>query len=108
MTKHLSAVLSLVLILTLFLPLASAQPYPDDLDVTAGGAWLGAGLLFTLFVLSIGALAVLAIVFWFWMLIDCLQREFEDKLVWVFVIVLTGIIGAILYFFLVKRKDHQK
>jgi len=47
-----------------------------------------------------------ALGFWLWMLIDCLsRRKFEDKLVWVVVVVLLNVIGAILYYFLVKSKD---
>jgi len=51
-------------------------------------------------------LLVFASVFWLWMLIDCLKRrKFEDKLVWVVVLTMLNVIGAILYYFLVKSKD---
>lgn len=58
-------------------------------------------------------LALLAAVFWLWMLVDCLQRPDKkfpakgknDKLIWVIVIVLTFIVGAILYYFLVKSRQ---
>ncbi|MFH8092954.1 MAG: PLDc N-terminal domain-containing protein [Candidatus Aenigmatarchaeota archaeon] len=54
----------------------------------------------------LGLLTIFAIIFWFWMLIDCLSRKrFEDKLVWVLVLFFLNIIGAILYYFLVKSKD---
>ena len=47
-----------------------------------------------------------AVVFWFWMLVDCLKRKkFEDKLVWIIVLLLLNILGAILYYLLVKSKD---
>ncbi|MCX8178253.1 MAG: PLD nuclease N-terminal domain-containing protein [Candidatus Aenigmarchaeota archaeon] len=42
--------------------------------------------------------------FWLWMLIDAINRQFENKTVWIIVIVLTGFLGAILYFFIVRRK----
>lgn len=49
---------------------------------------------------------LVAFVFWIWMLVDCLKRKrFEDKLVWVIVLVLLNFIGAILYYLLVKSKD---
>lgn len=39
-------------------------------------------------------------VMWFWMLFDCIRYENEgDKLVWILLIVLTGIIGAFIYLF---------
>lgn len=55
------------------------------------------------------ALAILVVVFWLWMLIDCLQRKkFEDKLIWVLVLIFLNILGAILYYFLVKSKERNK
>lgn len=56
--------------------------------------------------------AVIAVVFWLWMLIDCLQRSDKnfpakganDKLVWVVVLLLTNILGAILYYLLVRSR----
>lgn len=53
-------------------------------------------------------IAIAIFIFWLWMLIDCLKREFEDKLVWVLVLILTGFLGAILYYFLVKSKTKEK
>jgi len=51
-------------------------------------------------------LVLFASVFWVWMLIDCLKRKkFEDKLVWIIVLLLLNFLGAILYYFLVKSKD---
>ena len=44
-------------------------------------------------------------IFWLWMLVDLLQRrKFEDKLVWVLVLIFLNILGAILYYFLVYSK----
>ncbi|MBZ5584928.1 MAG: PLD nuclease N-terminal domain-containing protein [Acidobacteriia bacterium] len=43
------------------------------------------------------------LVFWLWMLIDCLTKEPDagnTKVIWVLVIVFTHIIGAALYFFI--------
>ncbi|HID28021.1 MAG TPA: hypothetical protein EYP22_09465 [Methanosarcinales archaeon] len=52
-------------------------------------------------------------ILWLWMLIDCLKRPDNwfaiggnnAKLIWVLVIIFTGFIGALLYYFLVKSKD---
>lgn len=39
-------------------------------------------------------------VVWFWMLFDCIRYENErDKVVWILVIVLAGIVGALIYLF---------
>ena len=53
------------------------------------------------------AIFVLALVFWIMMLIDAIQRKYKnenDKIAWILVIVLVGVIGAIIYYFVVKRK----
>lgn len=46
-------------------------------------------------------------VFWIWMLVDCLQSQsFEgnDKLVWVLALIFLSVVGAVLYYLLVKKK----
>jgi len=65
--------------------------------------WFG-GLFFLFWII----LVLFATIFWFWMLIDCLsRRRFEDKLTWVIVLLLLNIIGAILYYLLVKSKPQR-
>ena len=67
-------------------------------------AWGLLGLLLMLFMVLV---PVFAVVLWVWMLVDCIQRKFKDKadkVVWIVVIVFTHVIGALIYFFLVKRK----
>ena len=63
------------------------------------------GIGFLIFIL-VFVLAILA--FWIWMLVDCVQREFppqeqNSKIVWILVIVLAGWIGALIYYFVVKK-----
>jgi len=67
-------------------------------------------VLFPLILLFVGiVIVILAFVFWIWMLIDCLMRKkFEDKLIWVIVILFLHVIGAILYYFLVKSKNRRE
>lgn len=52
------------------------------------------------------------VIFWLWMFIDCLVREeFEgpnDKIVWILVLLFTSLLGAILYFFLVRRRYKRR
>jgi len=54
-------------------------------------------LIILLFLLIFGA-------FWLWMLIDCIGRQFEDKIMWILLIIFFNIIGAILYFFMIRKK----
>ena len=49
-------------------------------------------------------------VFWLWMVVDCLKKDFKkdmDKLVWVVVLLFAHVVGAFLYYFLVKAKKRK-
>ncbi|HYW80616.1 MAG TPA: PLD nuclease N-terminal domain-containing protein [Thermoguttaceae bacterium] len=62
-------------------------------------------LLVPLMFLAIGLLGT---VFWIWMIVDCLSNESSegnDKLIWMLVIVLTHLLGALIYF-LVRRPQR--
>ena len=63
-------------------------------------------LIFGLFfLLIIGSFA-----FWIWMLVDCIKRKFkkdDEKIIWLLVIILVQVIGAIIYYFVIKRKDKK-
>jgi len=71
------------------------------------GASLGSGgILFLL-------LAILAVVFWLLMLMDCLRmpdskfpaKGKNDKVIWTMTILWLSLIGAILYWLMVKREQ---
>ena len=71
------------------------------------GLFAGMALFLILFWLIIIAVFVIAIIFWIRMLIDSINRKYKsenDKIVWVLVIVLLGLLGAIIYYFVVKTK----
>ncbi|VVB84642.1 Uncharacterised protein [uncultured archaeon] len=59
---------------------------------------------------------VFVIAFWLWMLIDCLKRQDDmfkfggnnAKLIWILVIIFTGLIGAVIYYFLIERTDSRQ
>jgi hypothetical protein len=64
-------------------------------------------LLLIFFILPI---AVLAVAFWIWMLVDCATKEpsqGNDKIIWILVIIFTHWIGALIYF-LVRRPERKK
>ena len=55
-------------------------------------------------------LALLALGFWIWMLVDCASNEpsqGNDKVVWILVIIFTFWIGALIYF-LVRRPERMR
>ena len=66
-------------------------------------AWFGAIFLFLWLLVIIFIL--FSTIFWVMMLIDCVQRDFEDKLIWVLIILLVGSLGAFIYYFIVKKKS---
>jgi phosphotransferase system glucose/maltose/N-acetylglucosamine-specific IIC component len=51
---------------------------------------------------------LIALVLWLWMLIDCISRkDFQtenDRLLWVLILFFAGALGALIYYFVVKRK----
>lgn len=56
-------------------------------------------------------IGILFTVFWIIMLVDAATRKFKsdsDKVVWILVIVLVGIIGALIYYFVVYVKEGGK
>lgn len=79
--------------------------------------WLlfGFGAVFVTSILaSIIALALL--IFWLWMLTDCLKRPDKKfryggsyaKLIWVIVLVSLTFLGALVYYFMIKRKAKRR
>lgn len=75
---------------------------------TTGVFYLFGGLsfLWLLFMIIMFAFAIGVFVLWLLMLIDAIKRQFpneNDKLLWVLVIIFAGWIGALIYYFVVKR-----
>jgi uncharacterized membrane protein YsdA (DUF1294 family) len=71
----------------------------------------GTILLGVILMLIIVALFIWTFVFWILMLVDSIKRKYKEdseKIVWVLVIIFTGIIGALIYYFIVKAKDKKK
>ncbi len=67
-----------------------------------GAMLLGMAIIFSIIIASI--------VLWIWMIIDCAQRKFkksDDKVIWILVLIFLGIIGAIIYYFVVKRNNKK-
>ena len=53
-------------------------------------------------------IGIASLVFWLWMLIDCIKNESDQgntKVIWVIVIVLLGILGALVY--VVARRPQR-
>lgn len=59
-------------------------------------------------VLVIVALGIWATVFWVMMIVHAARHQINNKGVWIIVLVFTGLIGALIYYFTVKRKFNQQ
>jgi prolipoprotein diacylglyceryltransferase len=58
--------------------------------------------------LVFGLVALAAFAFWLWMLIDVITKcpsEENKKLIWVLVVILASILGAIIYYFVQRPKN---
>lgn len=68
------------------------------------GPFLAAGLgLLLLF----GVLGIAATIFWIMMLVHAATHDNKDKAMWIILMVFTGIIGALIYYFVVKRNTKN-
>ena len=70
---------------------------------------IGAILIFMFWLVFIG-ISIFLFVFWIMMIIDVVKREFlksDDKIIWLLVVILAGQIGAIIYYFVVKRNPEK-
>ena len=66
--------------------------------------------LFSLFAMGGQGIAILATLFWIWVIIDCLTKEpseGNDKVAWVLLILMLPWIGALIYYF-VRRPQRMK
>lgn len=53
-------------------------------------------------------LAIAGTIFWIMMVIHAASNPIENKAMWIIVMVLTGVLGAVIYYFVVKRKFPKK
>lgn len=69
------------------------------------GALIGGGLIFVFVMLALG---VVSLIIWIKMLIHAIQHGGDNKVAWILVIVFAGVLGAIIYYFVVKKPmDNQ-
>lgn len=65
-------------------------------------------LVMGLFMLAFFACLIALFVLWVFMLIDCAKRKFKndnDRVLWILLLVFFGIIGAVIYYFVVKKPN---
>jgi hypothetical protein len=72
-------------------------------------AAVGGGIILLMVWLFMICLVLAASAFWIWMIVDCATNEpseGNDKLIWLLVIILVHLLGAILYYFI--RRPQRK
>ncbi|HZT99354.1 MAG TPA: PLD nuclease N-terminal domain-containing protein [Ktedonobacteraceae bacterium] len=72
--------------------------------------WFPFWKIFPLFLLGGRGIAVLALIFWLWVLVDCLTKEpseGNEKVSWTLFILMVPVIGALLYYF-IRRPERIK
>jgi heme/copper-type cytochrome/quinol oxidase subunit 2 len=113
--KILSCIIALSLLVFAIAGLIGCTSEDAAVGAAAGlaGVWIFFMVLIWLVVVGAG---IFFFVIWLISLIDCAKRDNKDfpdatensKLIWILVIVLAGGIGAIIYYFLVMRKQPRK
>ena len=75
------------------------------------GGDVAGGAAACVFMVVFGIIGLAAFAFWLWMLIDVITRapsENNTKLIWILVVVFTGVIGALIYMFVQRPKNPPK
>lgn len=64
----------------------------------------GAGYAFSGLMIVFIIIAIIASIFWLWMLIDCLTSNLPpaEKLLWTIVILFLHLLGALIYYFVAR------
>ncbi len=83
----------------------NGQEVPCDelLDAAQPYMWMGGVAMMAML-----ALGIASFVFWLMMLMHACTHENKDKTLWILIIVFTGFIGAVIYYFVVKRELQTK
>lgn len=53
--------------------------------------------------LLLGVVGLASAIFWIMMLVHAATHDIKDKAMWIILMVFTGVIGSIIYYFVVKR-----
>ena len=92
----LSAAFALGVLLFPVTALATLQRAGPDGGAAAGYAGCGCGLLVLLFLLAVAALHIVILV---WVARDAKARGMDSPVLWLLVVIFTGVIGLIVYIF---------
>lgn len=74
-------------------------------DADFSGAAAGLGVVFFIMMGVAGLVGLAATVFTIWMIVDAAKRDFDQKAMWIILMVLFNWLAALIYFFMVKHKN---
>lgn len=80
---------------------ANGQEVPCKELANTVKAFAGFGIAAAIIFLVLG---IFATVFWLMMIIHAAKHSIENKALWIVIMAITGIVGALIYYFVVKRK----
>ncbi len=96
-----------MVILTIFVP-SAVFAQSDGSEAALGVLGVLIFVFSMIFVLAWFAFCAFVMIYWILMLIDCIKRDNwesdNDKTLWILIILLAGIIGALIYRFVVVSK----
>ena len=67
-------------------------------------------LLFIFVAMLVVAVIIFCFIFWILMIVDAAKRDFKtdgEKIAWVIIVVFLHILGALIYYFAVKRQNKK-
>lgn len=76
----------------------------DFMGMPGFGMFVGFGIIAML-------VGIFLFLFWLFMLVDCLKRDFKngyEKIAWILVMIFLHILGAIIYYFVVKIGEKEQ
>ncbi len=83
----------------------NGQEVPCEELANQAKGFLGWGIGIIILMLIIG---VFSTVFWIMMLVHAAKHNVDNKPMWIILMVFTGIVGALIYYFVEKRKFDQQ
>jgi hypothetical protein len=76
--------------------------------ILMGFAWMNLLIFFLGFLIILAG--ILGLIFWIAMIIDCAKRKMTEgeKVAWILILVFLHALGALIYYFAVKRQDKHR
>ena len=117
MDKKTVKIIMLIMSFILLTTLAITSCSSEEAAIAAGGtAALGLAGVWICFIVVLWLVGIFLFVVWILMLIDCAKRDNSDfpnagestKTMWLLIVILASGVGAIIYYFMVRKKMPRK